>query len=426
MKRKIYIVFFCTLNSFWLVAQIDSIRVTLSQCIDNALIYNPVIKESVNETIISGLSVKTARSGFYPVISTNISGGYSNEYSLNNDYRTGNGMVSADQILWQNGKINAAITQAGYNQLIAGFALEACKQDIIVSVKTACFNCLLQKQLYELAIENISKAILFLDYTKERYKVGAGRKSDVLKAESDLAEAEFERDNYLNSLAQAQNELGMLTGFSSDKLSNLENTWRIDQLSVNERYIDTLTSIAFRNYPELLANNNLQLCQQAKILEVSAELYPRLGFSGGYNWAYNPVLSQQKGWYSVLTLRWQIFNGNEQRNRIHIEKTRKSIYENREEEIKTFLIKEIKDKLNNIATVESQIRLTEHLIKTTSENLEIAKAQYKSGIGTMLELTDARINDLMANQKKIEAITSYQIALANLERLTGTINENKK
>jgi outer membrane protein TolC len=423
MKKKIWTLIFCTLLLPGAFAQTGVQSVTLNQCIDSALIYNPFIKESVNETIISGLAVKTARSGLYPVISADFSGGYSNQYKLGNDYRSGNGTVSVDQVLWQNGKVKSSIDQARYNQNAADLSLEARKQDIILSVKTNYFNCLLQNQLYQIAIENVSKANLFLDYANERYKVGAGRKSDVLKAESDLAEAQFERDTYMNSLAQVQNELGMLTGFSPNQLSTLENRWSNDQLIKYGQFADSLSAIAFHNYPELLAINNLQLSQQAKIREVNAELYPRLGFNGGYNCSYNPVLSQQKGWYSALTLRWQIFNGNELRNRIQIEKTRKTIYENQEEEIKTFLIKEIRNRIISVNSAESQIRLTDRLMNTTSENLEIAKAQYKSGTGSMLELTDARMVDRLAKQKNIQAITSYQIALANLERLTGNMNK---
>jgi outer membrane protein TolC len=423
MKKKIWTSIFCTLLLPGAFAQTGVQSVTLNQCIDSALIYNPFIKESVNETIISELAVKTARSGLYPVISADFSGGYSNQSKLGNDCRTGNGTISVDQVLWQNGKVKSSIDQARYNQNAADLTLDARKLDIILSVKTNYFNCLLQNKLYQIAIENVSKANLFLDYANERYKVGAGRKSDVLKAESNLAEAEFERDTYLNSLAQAQNELGMLTGFSPDRLSMLENRWSNDQLIGSGQHADSLSAIAFHNYPELLVINNLQLSQQAKIRKVNAELYPRLGFNGGYNWSYNPVLSQQKGWYSVLTLRWQIFNGNEFRYRIQIEKTRKTIYDNQEAEIKTFLIKEIRNRIISVNSAESQIRLTDRLMKTTSENLEIAKAQYKSGTGSMLELTDARMFDLLAKQKNIQAITSYQIALANLERLTGNMTK---
>jgi len=421
MKRKIYVLIFCAFNSLWIIAQTDSAKINLKQCIDIALQYNPYVKEVAKDEIIAGLVVKSARSDLYPVLSTQISGGYSNQYRLNNDYRTGNVAFSADQLLWQNGKVNATINQATYNLKAAGYSLQARKEDIIVSVKTYYFNCLLQSQLYEIAIENVSKANMFLEYAQERYKIGSGRRSDVLKAESDLAESEFERDTYLNSLTQAQNELSMLTGLSTDRLSNLENTLQSAQPDLYAKRLDTLYTLALLYYPELQYVNNLQLLQQSKIREANAELYPRLGFNGGYNWSYNPALPWQKGWYTLLTLQWQIFNGYKQHNQIQMEKTRKTIYEIREEQVKTFLIKEISNRLINIKTAESQIELTNRLMKTTVENMEIAKAQYKAGTGSMLELTDARVNDLLAKQKNIQAIAAFQIALANLERLTGNI-----
>jgi outer membrane protein len=423
MKRKIYVLIFCAFNSLWVTAQANSTKITLNQCIDIALQNNPYVKEVANDGIIAGLALKSARSDLYPVLSTQISGGYSNQYRLNNDYRTGNGTFSADQLLWQNGKVNATIKQTRYNLKAAGYTLQARKKDIILSVKTYYFNCLLQNQLYEIAIENVSKANMFLEYAHERYKIGSGRRSDVLKAESDLAESEFERDTYFNSLTQAQNELSMLTSLSTDRLSNLESTWQDDRPDSYGHRLDSLYNLALCNYPELQNVNNLKLLQQSKIREANAELYPRLGFNGGYNWSYNPALSRQKGWYTLLTLQWQIFNGNKQHNQIQIEKTRKTIYEIREEQVKTFLIKEISNRLINIKTAESQIKLTSRLLKTTLENLEIAKAQYKVGTGSMLELTDARVNDLLAKQKNIQAIAAFQIAWANLERLTGIFNK---
>jgi outer membrane protein TolC len=62
---------------------------------------------------------------------------------------------------------------------------------------------------------------------------------------------------------------------------------------------------------------------------------------------------------------------------------------------------------------------------TTSENLESAKAQYQSGTASMLELTDARITDLIAKQNNIKAIARYRMAMANLERLIVKSNENE-
>jgi len=86
------------------------------------------------------------------------------------------------------------------------------------------------------------------------------------------------------------------------------------------------------------------------------------------------------------------------------------------------LFKEVSNRLIALKEADNQIALSFSLMATTAENLEIAQAQYKAGTGSMLELADARINDLSAKQKNIQAIAAYQIAMANLERLIRNAN----
>jgi len=415
--------FFVLICSLKLTAQSDSTIVTLSQSIAAALYNNPSIKQATNAVVAANFAVKIAESGYFPVISTDISGGFSDQYRLNNNFRTGNAFLSADQLLWQKGKIKASVVQAHYLQLAESYSLESRKEDIIESVKTTYLNCQMQNQLYLIAIVNVDRSRLFLEYACERYKTGAGRKSDVLKAESDLSEAEFGSDSFRNLIAQSKNELSLLTGLAPEMFSKLEDPLRYDRLTEYEDQIDSLRSRAFRNYTDLKIVRNQELSQQAKIVESKAELYPRLGLNAGYNWSYYPSLTDQKGWYTGLTLRWQMFRGNEQRNKIQLEMTKKVIYENRKDEVKDFLAKELNNRLINLREAESQIKLTDKMIKSTSENLEIVKAQYNAGTGSMLELTDARINDLNAREKNIRAITAYRIARVILERLTKNMNQ---
>lgn len=284
----------------------------------------------------------------------------------------------------------------------------------------------MQFQLYLISIDNVNRSRLFLEYAHERYKTGTGRKSDVLKAESDLTEAEFDSEYNRSLLARSQNELSRLTGLTPELFSKLEDPIRYEGAGEYNNKFDSLRNTAFRNYPDLKIVNNQELSQQARIDVAKAELYPRLGLNAGYTWSYNPALPEQKGWFTGLTLRWQLFSGNEQRNRIQFEITKKVIFENRKDEIKDFLVTELNNRLINLREAESQIKLTDRMIMSTSENLEIAKAQYNAGTGSMLELTDARINDLNAKQKNIRAITAFQIALVNLERLTNNMNQYHK
>lgn len=427
MKNVIFTLAFSVLmNTLNLRAQSDTAFVTLNQCIEAALNYNPLIKQSSNEVVASKFALKIAESRHYPVISADFSAGFSDQYRLNNNYRTGNVSLLADQPLWQKGKIKASVDQAQYNHLADSYSLESQTADIIESVKTTYLNCQMQSQLYLISIDNVKRSRLFLEYALERYKTGIGRKSDILKAESDLSEAEFDSDNKSYMLACGKNELSMITGLSPELFSKLEDEVRYESADGYNNQFDSLRATAFRNYPELKIVSSQELFQQSKVDEAKAELYPRLGLNAGYIWSYNPALPEQKGWFTGLTLRWQLFNGNAQRNKIQYEMTKKVIYENRKDELKDFLLKEIKNRLINLREAESQIRLTDKMIISTSENLEIAIAQYNAGTGSMLELTDARINDLMAREKNIRAVTAFQIALVNLGRLTENMNQYHK
>lgn len=396
--------------------------ITLNECIDAALHYNPGISEAQNEVSIAELSYKTAKGSLYPSVSAEASGGLSDLYRQGNNYRTGNASITANQVIWQKGNVRASINEAGYMQKSAALSLMSKKADITLAVKTAFLNCLLQDQLYTLGLDNVSKVRVFIDFAKERYKIGAARKSDVLKAESDLSQAEYESANYKNKASQSRNELAMLTGLSQESLANLEQPVWNDKPSIAA--YDSIQDPAVHNYPDLLALQNIEFAQKERTQQAIGGQYPQLSVSGGYDWSYNPTLKDQKGWYTQAVLRWDIFSGNARRHKVQSELVRESVYKNQLEQLKTFLVKEFSNTLIAIKEAEEQIELSLRLMATTSENLEIAKAQYKAGTGSMLELTDARIDDLSAKQKNIQAITAYQLAMANLERLTNSTYDN--
>lgn len=419
MKRTIYI--FIGLYIFSQAkAQSNNEQVTLDFCIESALSNNPLIKESRNTAAISSIDVLSARSALYPVISSEASGGFSNEYRSGNEYKTGFAGITASQLLWQKGSANSNIEKSVYSEKAAKALYDAARQDIVYNVKIAYYNSVLQFKLYNISQADVARTELFLQYAKELYRIGSGKKSDVLKAESDLAEAQYRSESYLNSAKQQLNELAMLTGIPYDGLTTLDDTLPDNSFVYNA---DSIYTLALQRYPELQAINNIKLSQLSAIKAAEADHFPQLYINSGYNLNYNPTFSEQDNWYTLLTLRWDIFNGNEKRYRLQTEKIKSEIFENRIEETKNFLIKEVNSRLISLNEAEKQIELTNSLIKTTAENLEIAKAQYVAGTGSLLELTDVRIANLAAQQQNIRAKTTYLTAIANLERLTENINE---
>lgn len=423
MKKTIYIFF--ALYNLQVNAQTQPETFTLDECIKAALDYNPVIIESQNNVDLSLTGINIARSAAFPVLSLEASAGFSDEYRSGSDTKTASTGVTFNQVLWQKGKINSLIEQSEFFSEASKASSDGIKQDVIFSVSSAYFICKQQLKLYEISLENITRAELFLSYAQERYKIGIGRKSDILKAESDLAEAQVESNSYQNLFNQTRNELSMLTGISFDKLSHLNDT-STDQFEIFNLQSDSIINVAFQQYPNLLFLKNLGLSQEEKIKEVRADFFPQLYFNAGYNWNSTPLFQNQDNWYSMVTIRWNMFAGNEKRYKLQYEQIRKNIYENKKQDLQNFIIKEVKNRIINIREAEDRIFLTNRLIKSSSENLELARAQYKAGTGSLLELTDVRITNLNAMQQNIRAKTAYLIAIADLKRLTGNINKYEK
>ena len=59
------------------------------------------------------------------------------------------------------------------------------------------------------------------------------------------------------------------------------------------------------------------------------------------------------------------------------------------------------------------------------ENRNISEGEYREGVGSMLDVTDAQTAFVTAEQTLIEALADYKIALVVLDRVVG-INHTKE
>jgi len=74
--------------------------------------------------------------------------------------------------------------------------------------------------------------------------------------------------------------------------------------------------------------------------------------------------------------------------------------------------------LNLRQAVES-IRVADKGLQQARENLEIAEGRYRTGVGNIIELTDARTSLTSAEASQVRAVVNYRTALASLERATA-------
>jgi len=396
--------------------------IDLKRLIDSALSINPGIKDGFAKTEISKTEINLSKSVLFPRVSTDASYALTSQNSVGNDYSSISTGVNLNQTLWQNGKNKALIEQSEFLYKAELSEFEAQKQELILKVKFSYFDLLRYKELCKISKKNVVQAELFLEAAKEKNKLGIGKYSDILKAESELADTKYVLQDNQYSLRNAENELERLTGLTV--LADLLESYSFSNIALYAEIFDkdSLLNIAVYNYPELKTIENIQSSKESYIKAVKSDFYPNVSANAGYNWYYNPIFKGQDVWNAGITVRWDLFDGNRRKNQIKIELLQSQSYQYQKEDLLAELKKEIANRLNALNESQDQIKISKVLQKSTSENLKMLEEEYKQGISSMLELTNARTDDFNANAKLINAITGYELAKAQLERIIGVIN----
>jgi len=68
--------------------------------------------------------------------------------------------------------------------------------------------------------------------------------------------------------------------------------------------------------------------------------------------------------------------------------------------------------------VES-IRVSATALRQARENLELAEGRYQTGVGNIIELTDAQASLTTAEANHVQALYNHQTAIAAVEKATA-------
>ena len=84
---------------------------------------------------------------------------------------------------------------------------------------------------------------------------------------------------------------------------------------------------------------------------------------------------------------------------------------------------EVRDSLLKIASAEELVKLQSEAVRFAEEGERLAQSRYRAGNGTQLEVLDAQLALNAARTDLARGIYSHQIAVLELERVTGAIDD---
>ncbi|MFN4181963.1 MAG: TolC family protein [bacterium] len=321
---------------------------------------------------------------------------------------------SASYLLFSGGKIQAWQQQARLGLVIAKKNYEKRLKELELEVVKAYLNVLEAKHLLEVAERTRENLKELLRVTQLRFEAGTAPRVEVLRAETEVANAEVQ-------VIQAKNAVDTAYAFLMNIL-NLPQTeeWELEEVAPPEKRVEiSLEEAKEKGWslrPEKqIAEYALALSREGIKIH-QADRYPSFSFSHTRAWLESPFFRDKTSWSAGLTASWLIFDAGATRARIRqaYEEMQKS--RARYERLRSAVELEITQVWNQVKFAEEAYEAAKRGMETAREALRISLVRYEAGFGLQLEVLDAHTSFARAQFGYFRALYQLIYARASLNK----------
>ena len=329
-----------------------------------------------------------------------------------NFYNTG---LSFTQVLFDFGQTLASIraAQAAEESLEANLSTQ--RDTVVLNVKQSYFNLLAAERLLGVADETVHQSQKHLEQAQGRYDVGMAPKFDVTSAQVQLAQSELNQVTARNNVAVARetlrNALGLVGPLDFDIVDDFGS--RRVQITAEEAL-----ALAYDKRPELQSIQAQERSTEQLIASLQRNYLPNLTGNGAYNWTGNDY-PLQSSWNVGANVNLSIFNGGLTTAQVGEQKANLSNLRFNEDVLRQNIALEVRQAVLNVQQATESIRVAEEGLQQARENMDLADGRYKTGVGNIIELTDAQTSLTSAEASHVQALYSYQTAVAAVEKATA-------
>ena len=328
--------------------------------------------------------------------------------------------VQVQQILYSGGKVKAAVKIAELTQDTSHQLLRETVNTVVANVRTQFYTALLNRELITVAEESI---VLLADQLRDqqnRFDAGTVPRFNVLQAEVELANARPDLIRAKNNFHIARLQLAKTLGIDTDEAPDVSGTLRMIPREVN---LSRALNAARKNRAILKAQENTVSSSEQQITVAKAGYKPSLNANVGYetvNSRSSSDLSKAtSGWYLGVNGTWSIFDGFQTKG--NVDQAKASLAS-----AKVGLADSLQQVELEVQKAYAQAKVAREVIASQAkvveqadEALRLAKERLNAGAGTQLDVLNARVALTKARTTQKQALSDYNVALAEYDRATG-------
>lgn len=402
-------------------------KLTLEQSINIALENNPAIHIARENTRKADALVREAFSAGYPKVTLNAVYQRLDEATTANfggstivlnkaDNRSANLNVSHNVDLFGTVKLGKTAAKAGKSAY--QYYLDAQINDITLNVKNAFYNVLRAQQNQQVQNETVSQLDAHLKDAQENFDAGTIAKYDVLRAETEVANARQRFISAKNGVDLAKAALNNVMGRPVSTEIDLEEPARKPFVTLDlNKAIDT----ASKSRPEVLAAADMIKVNDEFTAIAKKNLLPSLNaqWTLNHNFDTSVFNSRKESWTAMLTAKMSIFDGGFNKAKIDEAKVDANNSRSAKDQIILGVTLDAQQSYLSLNESQERIKTAETALVQANEAYRLANVRYKNGVSTQLEVLDTETALTAAKMNLVNALYDYQVALAELERAVG-------
>lgn len=449
MQKGILLLIIFFLMSISLHAQ-DSKEITLNEAIDIALKNNYQLKQARNNLDLAEKTMYSEYADFLPSISAGVNGQSRKGQQL---VRQGDTQVFQDNVTnGLSGSLSANLPLFnGFDNILSlrinkadklSFeeSLQRARENVIFNTASSFLQVLLNKELLEIAREDLASSQKQLEQVKAQVEVGSRPTVDLYNQESTVANNELNVTRRKNSLQISR--LSLVRQLQIDPLDNY--TFITPNLDTENMNPDGNTGYSIENLVEQAMANRSDLKSdianlrtlELQLRQTKYDLFPTLNasasisssysdqyFGGGVSFSdqfYDQNLTQSIG----FSLNIPIFNNWNRMNRIQTAKINLKNAELGLENTKLQIIQEVNQAYSDYISYMQELESTQKALVAAEKTYETQQERYQVGAGTLIELSDANAQYVQAQANRAQAVFNFIFQKKLLDYYLGKLNED--
>lgn len=408
---------------------------TLQQCVDTALANNRNIKQKALVRKTNEISYQQARLNLLPDLNASVNQNFNFGRTLdsNNDYQAVNSSTSTfglgSQITLFDGLRMKYNIDARMADLKASDAeLEKIQRDIVMSVSSSFLQVLLNKELLQIAVEQLKVTETNIEQKKQLVAAGKLAEGEMFELYAQQSKEEVDRTQAENTLKLSLLDLAQILELTD--FEKLDIVVPAD-LMLNELQLlnpESVFQSALINRPEVKSAEYKLDGSKTNVDIARSYLYPSLGFGAqmgtGYynlkgipNASFKQQINEQFNTVLGFSLNIPIFNKFETKNsvkkaQIDVESNKLNV-----DNVKLELRKTVQQAYYNAVAAKAKWEAAQKSETASNEAYRFANQKYEGGRATVYELYQAKSNLTQAQSQVVQSKYEYVFRLKILELL---------